>query len=72
MSIAIEYIGASWCAPCKIAKPLAEVLAHKFAVPIAFLDYDEMEEEEGDYMHDYYGDEDDYGGGDDSDGGGEY
>lgn len=48
MSITIEYIGATWCGPCKTVKPVAEVLAHKFAVPIAFLDYDEMEEEEKD------------------------
>ena len=44
----IVYIGASWCAPCKTVKPLAEVLAHKFGVPITFLDYDEMEEAEKD------------------------
>jgi thiol-disulfide isomerase/thioredoxin len=40
----IQYIGATWCAPCKTVKPIAESLAHKFAVPIEFLDYDEMEE----------------------------
>jgi thiol-disulfide isomerase/thioredoxin len=44
----LVYIGASWCAPCKTVKPLAEVLAHKFGVPITFLDYDEMEEAEKD------------------------
>jgi thiol-disulfide isomerase/thioredoxin len=44
----IQYIGASWCGPCKTVKPFAELLAHKFSVPIAFLDYDEMEETEKD------------------------
>jgi thiol-disulfide isomerase/thioredoxin len=48
MSYTVEYIGASWCGPCKTVKPVAELLAHKFSVPIAFLDYDEMEEEEKD------------------------
>ncbi len=44
----IEYIGALWCAPCRTVKPVAELLAHKFGVPITFLDYDELEEEERD------------------------
>ena len=47
-SYKIVYIGATWCGPCKTVKPLASVLAHKFTVPIAFLDYDEMEEGEKD------------------------
>jgi thiol-disulfide isomerase/thioredoxin len=42
----IEYIGATWCAPCKVAKPIVSVIAHKFAVPLILKDYDEMEEEE--------------------------
>ncbi len=48
MSVTIEYIGATWCAPCKTVKPLATVLAHKFTIPITFVDYDEMEEVEKD------------------------
>lgn len=44
MSYRIEYIGASWCSPCKLVKPVAIALAHKFAVPITVLDYDELED----------------------------
>ena len=40
----IQYIGATWCAPCKTVKPIAELLAHKFSVPIEFVEYDDMEE----------------------------
>jgi thiol-disulfide isomerase/thioredoxin len=46
MSIRIEYIGATWCAPCRIAKPLVSILAHKFACSLEEHDYDEMEEEQ--------------------------
>lgn len=44
----IEYIGALWCAPCRTVKPVAELLAHKFGVPIVFLEYDELEETDKD------------------------
>lgn len=40
----IEYIGASWCAPCRTVKPLVTALAHKFAVPLTEYNYDEMED----------------------------
>jgi thiol-disulfide isomerase/thioredoxin len=42
----IQYIGATWCGPCKTVKPIVSVLAHKFMVPVSYLEYDEMEEEE--------------------------
>jgi thiol-disulfide isomerase/thioredoxin len=45
MSIRIEYIGATWCAPCRIAKPLVSILAYKFACSLEEYDYDEMEED---------------------------
>jgi thiol-disulfide isomerase/thioredoxin len=44
MAFRIEYIGASWCAPCRTVKPLVTVIAHKFAIPLTECDYDEMEE----------------------------
>jgi thiol-disulfide isomerase/thioredoxin len=46
----IEYIGATWCAPCRTVKPLATVLAHRYSVPITFLDYDEMEDADKDQV----------------------
>ena len=45
MSYRIEYIGASWCGPCRTVKPLVTVLAHKFACSLEEHDYDELEEE---------------------------
>ncbi len=45
-NMSIQYIGATWCGPCKTVKPLVSVLAHKFSISATFLDYDEMEEEE--------------------------
>lgn len=48
MAFRIEYIGASWCAPCRTVKPLVSAMAHKFSVPITFIDYDEMEDAEKD------------------------
>jgi thiol-disulfide isomerase/thioredoxin len=41
----IEYIGATWCAPCRTVKPLVTLLSHKFACSLEEYDYDEMEEE---------------------------
>ncbi len=46
MSIRIEYIGATWCAPCRTTKPLISVLAYKFACRLDEYEYDEMEEEQ--------------------------
>jgi thiol-disulfide isomerase/thioredoxin len=46
MSYTMQYIGASWCGPCKTVKPLVAGSAHKFTIPTTFLDYDEMEEED--------------------------
>jgi thiol-disulfide isomerase/thioredoxin len=45
-NIRIEYIGAAWCAPCKVVKPVVGEMAHRFGVPAVFLDYDEDLEEE--------------------------
>jgi thiol-disulfide isomerase/thioredoxin len=37
----IEYIGAAWCAPCRIVKPAVEAMAHRYGVRADFRDYDE-------------------------------
>lgn len=42
--IRIEYVGASWCAPCRTVKPLVMAIAHKFGITVTEYDYDEMEE----------------------------
>ncbi len=36
----IVYIGATWCATCKVIKPAIETLAKRFSVPLKCLDYD--------------------------------
>ncbi len=45
MTCRIEYIGATWCGPCRTVKPLVSVLAHKFACTLEEHDYDAMEDE---------------------------
>ena len=37
----LEYIGASWCAPCKVVKPKVLEQATKYAIPIKTYDIDE-------------------------------
>jgi thiol-disulfide isomerase/thioredoxin len=37
----LEYIGASWCAPCKVVKPKVLMQAAKYAIPIKTYDIDE-------------------------------
>ena len=37
----LEYIGASWCAPCKVVKPKVLIQATKYAIPIKLYDIDE-------------------------------
>jgi thiol-disulfide isomerase/thioredoxin len=37
----LEYIGASWCAPCKVVKPKVIVLAAKYSIPIKTYDIDD-------------------------------
>ncbi len=47
MSFSIVYIGAKWCATCKVIKPKTEELAKKFSVPLKVLDLEEdLEDEE--------------------------
>ncbi len=43
----IHYIGASWCATCKVIKPKTEELAKKYGVGLTCFDYDkDLDEEE--------------------------
>jgi thiol-disulfide isomerase/thioredoxin len=37
----LEYIGASWCAPCKVVKPKVLEQATKYSIPIKTYDIDE-------------------------------
>ena len=37
----LEYIGATWCAPCKVVKPKVLEQAAKYAIPIKLYDIDE-------------------------------
>ena len=47
MSHSILYIGATWCGPCKTAKPLVEQLAKSFHLPLTLKDLDtDLTEEE--------------------------
>jgi thiol-disulfide isomerase/thioredoxin len=41
----VKYYGATWCAPCKIAKPEIIKLCKNFGVKLHLYDYDELEEE---------------------------
>lgn len=46
MPIEVKYYGASWCAPCRIAKPSIQELCKKYGISLVIHDYDELEEEE--------------------------
>jgi thiol-disulfide isomerase/thioredoxin len=37
----LEYIGASWCAPCKVVKPKVLEQAVKYAIPVKTYDIDD-------------------------------
>jgi len=37
----LEYIGASWCTPCKVVKPKVLEQAAKYAIPIQTYDIDD-------------------------------
>ncbi len=37
----LEYIGATWCAPCKVVKPKVLEQAAKYAIPVKTYDIDE-------------------------------
>jgi thiol-disulfide isomerase/thioredoxin len=39
-AVEIHYIGAAWCAPCRVAKPALEALCKKFSIPFKPYDYD--------------------------------
>ena len=41
MTYTIVYIGAKWCAPCKVIKPAVQDLAKKFQIPMTVKDYDD-------------------------------
>ncbi len=43
--IRVEYIGAAWCAPCKVTKPRVQELCKKYGVELVEHYYDEMDEE---------------------------
>ncbi len=46
MSIHVKYYGATWCSPCKQAKPRIQELCKKYGISLDIFDYDELEEEE--------------------------
>jgi thiol-disulfide isomerase/thioredoxin len=41
MTYTIIYIGAKWCAPCKVIKPAVQDLSKKFQIPMTIKDYDD-------------------------------
>lgn len=43
MDISVKYYGASWCAPCKQAKPEVQRLCKNFSIILEEFNYDEME-----------------------------
>ncbi len=49
-SIFVKYYGASWCAPCKLAKPEVQTLCKKFSVNLEEYDYDTLEASESEQI----------------------
>lgn len=46
-AITLVYIGATWCGPCRTAKPRIEELCKKFSISYKLRDYDaDLSEEE--------------------------
>lgn len=46
-AITLVYIGATWCAPCRVVKPRIEDLCKKFSISYKLRDYDaDLSEEE--------------------------
>jgi thiol-disulfide isomerase/thioredoxin len=43
MNIAVKYYGASWCSPCKQAKPEVQRLCKNFGVQLHEYNYDDLE-----------------------------
>uniref|UniRef100_A0A6C0LNV8 Thioredoxin domain-containing protein n=1 Tax=viral metagenome TaxID=1070528 RepID=A0A6C0LNV8_9ZZZZ len=41
MTYKLEYIGASWCAPCKVVKPKVLEQAAKYSIPVKTYDIDD-------------------------------
>lgn len=39
--INIRYVGASWCKPCKLAKPEVIKLCERFNIDLKIIDYDD-------------------------------
>ena len=46
MSFTLRYIGATWCATCKVIKPKAEELCKKFSIAMDTFDLEELDEDE--------------------------
>lgn len=46
MTFTLRYIGATWCATCKVIKPKAEELCKKFSIDMNEYDLEELDDEE--------------------------
>ena len=46
MAYTLRYIGATWCATCKVIKPKTEELCKKFSVDMEDLDIEELDDDE--------------------------
>lgn len=43
--LTVQFFGAAWCAPCKLAKPKIQELCNKFGIQLVMYEYDDMEED---------------------------
>jgi len=46
MTYTLRYIGATWCATCKVIKPKAEELCKKFSITMDTFDLEELDDDE--------------------------
>jgi len=46
MTYTLRYIGATWCATCKVIKPKAEELCKKFSIDMDTFDLEELDDDE--------------------------
>ena len=46
MSFKLRYIGATWCATCKVIKPKTEELCKKFSIEMDTYDLEELDDDE--------------------------